>query len=100
MKKIVVYLTTDQQEAKDFRLQFEKQLLVQHFDNPVKFISWLNQGFTFDALVVNARPTSPLGLNLIRTLKEDFATVKPIIWLSDSLLPPALRKIFQEAGVT
>ena len=100
MKKIVVYLTTDQQEAKEFRLQFEKQLLVQHFDNPVKFISWLNQGFTFDALVVNTRPTSPLGLNLIRTLKEDFATVKPIIWLSDSLLPPALRKIFQEAGVT
>jgi lipopolysaccharide/colanic/teichoic acid biosynthesis glycosyltransferase len=100
MRKNIIYLTSDQQEAKDFCLQFENQLLVQHFDNPVKFIAWLNMGFTFDAIIVNAHPTSPLGLNLIRTLKEDFAVKKPIFWLTNILLPVALKKLFLDAGVS
>jgi lipopolysaccharide/colanic/teichoic acid biosynthesis glycosyltransferase len=100
MRKHIIYLTTDAEEARKFRVQFERQLLVQHFDNPVKFISWLNMGFTFDAIVVNANPTSPLGLNLIKTLKADFGLQKPIFWLTDMLLPASLKTLFLAAGVT
>jgi lipopolysaccharide/colanic/teichoic acid biosynthesis glycosyltransferase len=100
MRKNIIYLSSDTQEAQEFRLQFERQFLVQYFNNPVKFIAWLNMGFTFDAVVVNANPTSPLGLNLIRTLKEDFEMDKPIFWLTDKVLPGALKKIFMDAGVS
>ncbi|MGV3641648.1 MAG: sugar transferase [Adhaeribacter sp.] len=100
MRKNIIYLTTNREEAREFRLQFEEQLLVQHFDNPVKFIAWLNMGFTFDAIVVNAHPTSPLGLNLVRTLTQDFDLKKPVFWLTDLSLPPGLRKLFLDAGVT
>lgn len=100
MRKNIIYLTTNREEAREFRLQFEGQLLVQHFDNPVKFIAWLNMGFTFDAIVVNAQPTSPLGLNLVRTLTQDFDLKKPIFWLTDITLPQSLKKLFLEAGVS
>lgn len=100
MRKNIIYLTTNREEAREFRLQFEEQLLVQHFDNPVKFIAWLNMGFTFDAIVVNAQPTSPLGLNLVRTLTQDFDLQKPIFWLTDMALPQSLKKLFLDAGVT
>jgi lipopolysaccharide/colanic/teichoic acid biosynthesis glycosyltransferase len=100
MRKNIIYLSTDLEEARAFRQQFETQLLVQHFDNPVKFLSWLKLGFTFDGLIVNANPTSPLGLNLIRTLKEDFGLGKPIFWLTDMVLPQSLKKLFLEAGVS
>jgi lipopolysaccharide/colanic/teichoic acid biosynthesis glycosyltransferase len=100
MRKSILYLTNDMVEAKNFLFQYEKHLLIQHFDNPVKLISWLNMGFTFDAIVINARPTSPMGLNLIRTLKADLAIDQPIFWLTDLSLPLSLKKLFQEAGVT
>jgi lipopolysaccharide/colanic/teichoic acid biosynthesis glycosyltransferase len=100
MRKNIVYLSPHLEEAKRFRMQFERQLLVQHFDNPVKFMSWLNMGVSFDAIVVNAHPTSPLGLNLVRTLKEDLNLEQPIFWLTDMMLPPAIHQLFLGAGVT
>jgi lipopolysaccharide/colanic/teichoic acid biosynthesis glycosyltransferase len=100
MRNSILYLTNDMEEAKNFQLQYENDLLILHFDNPVKLIAWLNMGFTCDAMIINASPTSPMGLNLIRTLKADLAVKQPIFWLTDLLLPLSLKKLFLEAGVT
>lgn len=100
MRKTIIYLTTDLQAVKEFERHFGRQLLVQHFDNPVKFISWLNKGFSLDAIVVDANPTSPLGLNLVRSLKEDLGLKNPIFWFTDKGFPAPLKKLFIEAGVS
>ncbi|MFD2067162.1 sugar transferase [Pontibacter silvestris] len=100
MRKKVVYLTPDAQEAANFKQEFENELDVQHFGNPTQFLSWLAEGKQYDAIFNSANPSSPLGLNLVRTLKKDLGIKTPIFWLANAFVPPSLQQLCMEAGVS
>lgn len=100
MKKEVVYLTTDKQQAKEFKQKFELEFEVQHFDNPNHFLACLTPGKRLDAIFTSANPASPLGLNLIRSIKKDQGVKAPVFWLPQADMSPALQSLLIEAGVS
>lgn len=101
MSKKVVYLTTDAEDVNSFRREFENDMEVQFFDNPALFLSWLSKGETFDAIVFSSvNPSSQLGLNLVKTLREDMGVHTPIFWLTDANVSSSLQDLLLKAGVS
>ncbi|QMU27713.1 sugar transferase [Adhaeribacter radiodurans] len=100
MRKRVVCLGSNEQEVQDFTSEFAADVDVQHFDNPTNFLSWLAKGEYFDAILDSASLTSPLGLNLIRTLKKDIGIKEPIFWLTNDSVSSGLQSMLVDAGVT
>jgi lipopolysaccharide/colanic/teichoic acid biosynthesis glycosyltransferase len=100
MKKKVLFLTPDAEEARKFTMEFKDELEVYHFGNPTHFMSWLAKGECFDAIFNAANPASQLGLNLIKTIKKKMGLKTPVFWVTDTTITPRLRKLFMEAGVS
>jgi lipopolysaccharide/colanic/teichoic acid biosynthesis glycosyltransferase len=100
MKKKVLFLTPDAEEARRFTMDFEDELEVHHFGNPTHFLSWLAKGECFDAIFNAANPASQLGLNLIKTIKKKMGMKAPVFWVTDATITPKLRQLFMEAGVS
>ncbi|MDQ4140286.1 MAG: sugar transferase [Bacteroidota bacterium] len=99
MRKRVVCLAPDEQEVQSFTSEFAEDLEVQHFDNPINFLSWLAKGEYFDAILNSASLTSPLGLNLVRTLKKDIGIKEPVFWLTNDSISSGLQSLLVDAGV-
>ncbi|PSR56666.1 sugar transferase [Adhaeribacter arboris] len=100
MRKRVVCLASDEQEIQNFTSEFAEDLEVWYFDNPTNFLSWLAKGEYFDAIFNSATLTSPLGLNLIRTLKKDIGIKEPVFWLTNDAVSSNLETLLAEAGVS
>ncbi|GGK56739.1 sugar transferase [Rufibacter glacialis] len=96
----VVFLSPDLQEALQFGSELGQHVEVVHFNNPKLFLQSLEKGDRYDVLVDAAMPGSPLGINLLRTIKSRFQNSMPVIWLADSLVPPTLQNMLKAAGVS
>ncbi|WP_162054837.1 sugar transferase [Pontibacter pamirensis] len=101
MVRKVLYLTTDTEEIDSFSRELKNDLEVQGFDNPSHFLTWLSKGEAFDAIIFSlVNPSSQLGLNLIKAIKKDLSVQKPVFWVSDAPVSPALQTLLLNAGVS
>lgn len=100
MKKNIVYLSPDLQEAKAFAQKYANELEVLHFDNPALFLDWLDRKEKVEAIITTAAPASPLGLSLVKILKLDRRLPIPIIWLSSTIFSLQLQSLFIKAGIS
>ncbi|KAA3436765.1 sugar transferase [Rufibacter hautae] len=96
----VVYLSPDIQEAIAFESEFGSGIEIKHFDNPKLFLRSLEKGDRYDLIINAATPGSPLGINLLRTIKEKFASDTPVIWLANTPVPPSLQRMLMAAGIS
>ncbi|ALI99878.1 sugar transferase [Rufibacter tibetensis] len=96
----VVYLSPDFQEAAEFEKEFGQSFEVKHFDNPKLFLNSLENGDRYDVIIDASSPGSPLGINLIRTIKNKFTATIPVIWIADSLVPATVQRMLMAAGVS
>lgn len=99
MDNKVVFLSSQEDEAKKFAEQFSDALTIQHFDNPTYFLSWVAKGLSVSAIIFSANPSSALGLNLIRTIKQELKSKIPVFWLTDEQITPSLQSVLTSAGV-
>jgi len=97
MKKKVIFLTPNLQEASDFKNKFS-ELEVLHFANPTHFLTWMAKREKIDAIFNAASPTSSLGLNLIKTVKKELQVEAPVFWITDSTFSIPLQHLLSEAG--
>ena len=98
MKKKVIFLTPNVQEAADFKNKFP-ELEIQQFANPTHFLTWMAKREKFDAIFNAASPTSSLGLNLIRTVKKELQIEEPVFWMTNSSFSIPLQHLLSESGV-
>ncbi|MFT2008998.1 sugar transferase [Pontibacter sp. 13R65] len=100
MRKKIVFLASDHQQAPAFKAHFSEEFEVQHFDNPTHLLSWLTQAEQLHAIFNAASPVSPLGLNLIRTVKKSLGLKTPVFWITKEAITPILREALLKAGVS
>ncbi|WP_207432161.1 sugar transferase [Sabulibacter ruber] len=100
MKTRVAYLSPDLQEAINFESELDPLFDVNHFDNPRYFLQSLEKGDQYDIIIDAASLGSPLGINLLRTVKERFLRSIPVIWLAEDLVSPTLQRMLMTAGVS
>lgn len=96
----VVYLSPDNQKAARFISEYAHEFEIRHFDNPKHFLLSLEEGNYYDIIVDAAAPGSPLGINLLRTIKDKFSFSIPVIWLTNDPVPQSLQRVLREAGVS
>ncbi len=100
MKNNVIFLSSGEDEAAQFADRFAAELVVKHFNNPALFLAWLAKEEKPDAIITSVSWSSPLGLNLIKTLKEELKIKTPIFWLTSVNISPASQTVLMAAGVT
>ena len=98
MKKKVIFLSPNTQEALAFKNKFP-EFEVQHFANATHFLTWMSKKEKFDAIFNAANPTSPLGLNLIKSIKKEMLVEAPVFWITDTSFSLPLQHLLSEAGV-
>ncbi|WP_219921412.1 sugar transferase [Rufibacter sp. XAAS-G3-1] len=96
----VIYLSPDCQEAIKFEAEFGQNIEITHFDNPKLFLQSLENGAHYDIIINAAMPGSPLGVNLLRAVKDKWGLTIPMIWLANSPVPPTLQRMLMSAGVS
>ncbi|WP_205499814.1 sugar transferase [Rufibacter psychrotolerans] len=100
MKTRVVFLSPDVQEACQFETALDADFEVKHFDNPRLFLRSLEKGDQYEIIINAATINSPLGINLLRTIKARFSRPMPVIWLAHDVVSPALQRMLMAAGVS
>ncbi|MBC3538553.1 sugar transferase [Rufibacter sediminis] len=96
----VAFLSPDIQEADEFKSEFGQNIEVKHFDNPKFFLKSLENGDLYDIIINAASLGSPLGINLLREVKQKFSLSTPVIWLASSPVPSSIQRMLMETGVS
>ncbi|RNI32971.1 sugar transferase [Rufibacter immobilis] len=100
MKRKLLYLSADAQEAKLFQAQCEEALEIIHFNNPKRLLAWLDKGEVIHGILNSAGLASPLGLNLIKLLRQEKQVNVPVFWILNTNASPKLKALLIAAGTT
>ncbi|MFB9865126.1 sugar transferase [Rufibacter immobilis] len=100
MKRKLLYLSADAQEAMRFQAQCEEALEIIHFNNPKRLLTWLDKGEAFHGILNSVGLASPLGLNLIKLLRQEKQVNVPVFWILDTNASPKLKDLLIAAGTT
>jgi signal transduction histidine kinase/CheY-like chemotaxis protein len=75
-------------------------ILIEVADHPDKAVDLLRAGESFDAIIVDFKLPGRTGLDMAVDIRQEFGDATPalILYSSLSLLDPAMRKKFDEAG--
>lgn len=90
----VLLLTPDEGEGQRLQQEFSREFDVVVATNPARALQLCaQQPSAFTAVLNAADPASSLGLRLMRVLKQEQGLEKPILWLTNKPLAPALRTL-------
>ncbi len=95
----VLFLTTTTQAASEFQQTYLRELDLLVATNPAQALAMCEQQpNAFAAILNTADPGSPLGLRLMRMLRQEYKVKQPILWLTQDVIAPGLRSLMLEIG--
>ena len=99
-RKPVIYVSADGRDAARFQHEYEEDLAVLPVGNAAELLALCEQRAGSFEVILNAAPlTSPLGLGLMRMLKQEHKVSCPILMLTDEPLSNAAQSQVLAAGV-
>lgn len=95
----VLFIATTPQDASEFQQTYVRELDLLVATTPAQAVAMCEQQPNAFAAVLNAAdPGSPLGLRLMRMLRQEYGVKQPILWLTQAAIAPGLRSLMLEIG--
>ncbi len=95
----VLFLTDTPQAASEFQQAYIQDLDLLVATTPAQALAiCAQQPPAFSAILNAADPGSPLGLRLMRMLRNEKNLTQPILWLTKTDIAPGLRSLILEIG--
>ena len=95
----VLYITDTPQAASEFQQAYIRELDLLVVTTPADALRiCTNRPSSFVAILNAANPNSPLGLRLMRMLRNEKGMAKPILWLTETAITPGVRSMMLEIG--
>ena len=98
MRLTVVYITDDAQATDGLIRTYAPELTLLVATTSAQVMDLCKRPEDFAAILNAANPASPLGLHLMRSLRQDCGLTQPILWLTRAELSPGMRSLMQEIG--
>lgn len=96
MHLTVVYITDDAQATVGLQQAYAPELTLLVATTPTQVMAMCKRPDEFVAILNAADPGSPLGLHLMRALRQGCGLTQPILWLTRAELAPGMRSLMQE----
>ncbi len=95
----VLYITDTPQAASEFQQAYVRDLDLLVATTPTEALRiCTEQPSSFVAVLNAASPSSPLGLRLMRMLRNEKGLTQPILWLTETAIAPGIRSLMLEIG--
>ncbi|MEJ7660018.1 MAG: sugar transferase [Hymenobacter sp.] len=95
----VLFIAATSQAASEFQQTYKSELDLLVADAPAQALALCEQQPNGFAVILNtADPSSPLGLSLMRMLRQEYGAKQPILWLIQTAVAPGLRRLMLEIG--
>lgn len=95
----VLLIAATSQAASEFQQTYRNELDLLVASTPAQVLALREQqpnGFV--AILNTAEPSSPLGLSLMRVLRQEYGVKQPILWLVQTAVSPGLQRLMLEIG--
>lgn len=95
----VLYITDTPQATSEFQQAYTGELDLLVATTPAEALRiCTEQPSSFAAILNAADPSSPLGLRLMRLLRNEKGLIQPILWLTKTDIAPGIRSLMLEIG--
>lgn len=95
----VLYITDTPQAVSEFQQAYRGELDLLVATTPAEALRiCTEQPSSFAAILNAADPASPLGLRLMRLLRNEKGLTQPILWLTRTDIAPGIRSLMLEIG--
>lgn len=95
----VLFVTDTPQAASEFQQAYIRELDLLVATTPAEALRIsTEQPNSFAAVLNDANPGSPLGIRLMRMLRNEKGLTQPILWLTKTAIAPGLRSLMLEIG--